>query len=177
MFFSQTDNLDFIIGLSFHKLEQVTRHGSGGLLPFVLIRNALFAQPVLTTRPPMQQPTDSTKEAFQDQDPFKQEEEQVWLEACFDNLDDNTIQFDREDEEDEEDDEDNFMDDFGDMMFRSAAIRAGISPSYLAAAAPTANTTAAAASSSPGTSYFLSQHHHLIDHSADHLLVSADDND
>ncbi|CDH57815.1 predicted protein [Lichtheimia corymbifera JMRC:FSU:9682] len=143
-------DLDFIIGLSFHKLEQVTHSGQskggGGLLPFVLIRNALISQPPRAY--PYNVITDDDDEnsieaSIQqdeaicvEQDLLKQEEEHIWLEACFDELQDDPMlehQLQHEDTQNDDDEEDDslMLDDFGDMMFMSAAKRAGIKPSYL----------------------------------------------
>lgn len=143
-------DLDFIIGLSFHKLEQVTHSGQskggGGLLPFVLIRNALISQPPRAY--PYNVITDDDDEnsieaSIQqdeaicvEQDLLKQEEEHIWLEACFDELQDDPMlehQLQHEDTQNGDDEEDDslMLDDFGDMMFMSAAKRAGIKPSYL----------------------------------------------
>ncbi|KAI7885371.1 hypothetical protein K492DRAFT_171883 [Lichtheimia hyalospora FSU 10163] len=141
-------DLDFIIGLSFYKLEQVTHSGQskggGGLLPFVLIRNALISQPpraypynVVTNDEDVIEPSIQQDEAIcVEKDLLKQEEEHIWLEACFDELQDDPMlehQLQHEDTKNDDDDEDDslMLDDFGDMMFMSAAKRAGIKPSYL----------------------------------------------
>lgn len=145
-------DLDFIIGLSFHKLEQVTHSGQskggGGLLPFVLIRNALISQPPRASYPYNvithdDDNEDSIEASIQqdeaicvEQDLLKQEEEHIWLEACFDELQDDPMlehQLQHEDTQNDDDEEDDslMLDDFGDMMFMSAAKRAGIKPSYL----------------------------------------------
>lgn len=166
-------DLDFIIGLSFYKLEQVTHSGQskggGGLLPFVLIRNALISQPpraypynVITD----DENDDSIEPSIQqdeaicvEEDLLKQEEEHIWLEACFDELQDDPMlehQLQHEDDknDDEEEDDSLMLDDFGDMMFMSAAKRAGIKPSYL-------SSSSSHSTSKPASSFHLTSSNYL----------------
>ncbi|KAI8143177.1 hypothetical protein BJV82DRAFT_103292 [Fennellomyces sp. T-0311] len=98
----QPEDLDFIICLSFHKLQEQNH----SLLPFVLIRNALTSQPQPSS------PLIWTKEAEDSEMKEEQVEQQNWLDACFDDLEQ----------------EDSLMDDFGDMMLCASAERAGIDP-------------------------------------------------
>ncbi|KAI9268895.1 hypothetical protein BDA99DRAFT_336559 [Phascolomyces articulosus] len=125
------EDLDFIICLSFHKLQEQNHHS---LLPFVLIRNALTAQP-----PPQPSLSSTTSEHLvfsntpssflmeeHQEEIIHQEEqqrEQNWLDACFDDL--NRQEQEQENNNNNNEDEDIVMeDDFGDMLFHASIQRA-----------------------------------------------------